>query len=316
MPRLGVIGAGAWGTALAIAAARAGTDVVLWGRSLTRLAGAELPARIRTTTATADLHGVDAALLAVPAQQVRAVLPVAPEVPLVLCAKGLEQATGLRLSEVVAGVRPGAAVAALSGPSFAAELAAGKPTAVTLAAADLALARHLAAMLAGPGFRLYPSDDLLGVELGGALKNVVAIAAGAVMGLGLGENARAAVVTRGLAEMARLAEALGARRGTLLGLSGVGDLLLTATSLTSRNTRLGYELARGRSLIELTAAGRPLAEGAWTAGAACRLGQAHSIELPIASAVRQVVDGELNVAAAVDALLRRPAPPWEFAPAT
>jgi glycerol-3-phosphate dehydrogenase (NAD(P)+) len=316
MPRLGVIGAGAWGTALAIAAARAGTEAVLWGRSLARLAGAQLPAGVRATAAAADLHDVDAALLAVPAQQVRAVLPVAPPVPLVLCAKGLEKATGLRLSQVAHAVRPGLAVAALSGPSFAAELAAGKPTAVTLAAAELGLARHLAEMLAGPGFRLYPSDDLVGVELGGALKNVVAIAAGAVMGLGLGENARAAVVTRGLAEIARLAEALGARRGTLLGLSGVGDLLLTATSLTSRNTRLGHELARGRSLAELTAVGQPLAEGAWTAGAACRLGHAHGIELPIAGAVRQVVDGELSVAAAVDALLRRPPPAWEFPPAT
>lgn len=309
------MGAGAWGTALAIAAARAGSEVVLWGRSLTRPAGGELPTTVRTTSATADLHDVDAALLAVPAQQVRAVLPLVPAVPLVICAKGLEQATGRRLSEVVGAVRPDLAVAALSGPSFADELAAGKPTAATLAAADLELARHLAEMLAGPAFRLYPSDDLVGVELGGALKNVVAIAAGAVMGLGLGENARAAVVTRGLAEIARLAEALGARRGTLLGLSGVGDLLLTATSLTSRNTRLGHELARGRSLTELTAAGQPLAEGAWTAAAACRLGHAHAIELPIASAVRQVLDGELSVAAAVDALLRRPPPTWEFPPA-
>ncbi len=316
MPRLGVIGAGAWGTALAIAAARAGAEVVLWGRSLHRLSGRALPVAVRATTVPSDLQRVDAVLLAVPAQQVRAVLPLAPAAPLVLCAKGLEQATGLRLSEVVAAVRPGDAVAALSGPSFAAELAEGKPTAVTLAAADLDLARRLAEMLAGPAFRLYPSDDLVGVELGGALKNVVAIAAGAVIGLGLGENARAAVVTRGLAEIARLAEALGARRATLLGLSGVGDLLLTATSLTSRNTRLGHELARGRPLAELTAAGQPLAEGAWTAGAACRLGRAHGIELPIAEAVRQVVDGELSVAAAVDALLRRPPPAQEFPPAT
>lgn len=316
MPRLGVIGAGAWGTALAVAAARAGTEVVLWGRSLSRLAGHDLPAAVRATTDPAALSAVEAVLLAVPAQQLRTVLALPPPVPVVIGAKGLERATGLRLSEVVAAARPGLAVAALSGPSFAAELAAGKPTAVTLAAADLALARRLAEMLAGPAFRLYPSDDLVGVELGGALKNVVAIAAGAVMGLGLGENARAAVVTRGLAEIARLAEALGARRDTLLGLAGVGDLLLTATSLTSRNTRFGYELARGRALTELTGAGQPLAEGAWTAGAACRLGRAHGVELPIAEAVRRVVDGELSVTAAVDALLRRPPPVREFLPAT
>ena len=316
MPRLGVIGAGAWGTALAIAAARAGNEVVLWGRSLSRLAGAALPAGLRATTAGAELAGAEMVLLAVPAQQIRTVLGLAPAVPLVICAKGLEQTTGLRLSEVVSAVRPGLPVAVLSGPSFAAELAAGKPTAVTLAAAELALARRLAEALASSSLRIYPSDDLVGVELGGALKNVVAIAAGAVMGLDLGENARAAVVTRGLAEIARLAEALGARRETLLGLAGVGDLLLTATSLTSRNTRLGFELARGRGLAELTARGQPLAEGAWTAGAACRLGRAQRIELPIAEAVRQVVDGEASVTAAVAALLRRPPPQQEFPPAT
>jgi glycerol-3-phosphate dehydrogenase (NAD(P)+) len=314
MPKLGVMGAGAWGTALAIAAARAGNAVVLWGRDLRRLEGTALPEAVRVTADAAALAGVDTALLAVPAQQVRAVLPLAPTTPLVICAKGLEQRSGLRLSQVVAAERPEAPVALLSGPSFAAELATGLPTAVTLAAADLALARRLAEQLTGPGFRLYPSDDVAGVEIGGALKNVIAIAGGAVMGLGLGENARAAVITRGLAEIARLAEALGARRETLLGLSGVGDLMLTATSLTSRNTRLGLELARGRSVAELTAADQPLAEGAWTAAAACRTAADHGIELPICEAVRRVVEGDWTVRAAVEALLSRPPPSREFRP--
>jgi glycerol-3-phosphate dehydrogenase (NAD(P)+) len=314
------MGAGAWGTALAVAASRAGHEVRLWGRdpaamaamrrdrhNRKRLPGVLLPGPVRPTSDLADLAACDPLLLATPAQTLRQVAAKAPDGPrLVICAKGLEQATGLRLSEVVAAVRPDAAIAALSGPSFAAELGRGLPTAVTLAAGELRAAQELAAMLAGPAFRLYPTDDIIGVEIGGALKNVIAIAAGAVMGSGLGENARAAVVTRGLAELARLGMALGARRETLMGLSGLGDLVLTATSLTSRNTRFGHELALGTRPDELMSAGHALSEGARTAAAAVELGRRHGVELPISAAVAQVLAGRATIAAAVEALLSRP----------
>jgi glycerol-3-phosphate dehydrogenase (NAD(P)+) len=326
MPRLGVIGAGAWGTALAIVAARAGNAVRLWGRDAAAIAamasarenarylpGIEIPETVATTTAMDELADADALLLAVPAQQVRRVVRDLPatDAPLVICAKGLEQATGLRLSQVVAEERPGARIACLSGPSFALEVGRNLPTAVTIAADEPGLAASLAERLASLTFRPYPSDDLLGVELAGALKNVVAIAAGVTMGKGLGENARASLITRGLAEMGRLAHALGARRETLMGLAGLGDLLLTATSLTSRNTSFGHALARGRSARDLLAAGEKLSEGAFTAEAACRLATRVGVELPIAAAVRAVVVGELDVDGAIEALLSRPLAPTE-----
>lgn len=327
MPRLGLIGAGAWGTALAVAAARAGHEAVLWGRdaaamaeiartrqSPERLPGVELPALVRPTGDAGELAGLDPILLTVPAQALRAVaheIVPAGRRRLVICAKGIERGTGMLLGEVLDAERPAAEVAVLSGPGYAVELARGLPTAVTLAARDLACARELCALLVGPAFRLYPSDDLIGVEIGGAMKNVIAIAAGAVMGLELGESARAAVITRGLAEMARLATALGARRETLLGLSGVGDLLLTATSLTSRNTSFGHALARGTSVTALTASGRPLAEGAWTAEAALQLAARQGVELPITEAVARVVAGEWTVGEAIAALLARPPPAEE-----
>ena len=322
MVHIGVVGAGAWGTALAVVGARAGHSVTLWGRdpgAVERMArermnaaylpGIALPATIRLTTAIDEVADAGMVLLAVPAQQLRPVVRLLPghAALLVITAKGLERATGLRLSEVVRAERPDAVIAALSGPSFALEVARGLPTAVTIASDDLAVARSVADGIAGQAFRPYPSDDLLGVELAGALKNVVAIAAGVTMGKGLGENARAALITRGLAELTRLALALGARRETLMGLAGLGDLLLTATSLTSRNTSFGYALAKGRRPDELMGGGK-LSEGAFTAEAACRLGDRVGVELPIAEAVRAVVAGEQAVDAAIDALLARPLP--------
>jgi glycerol-3-phosphate dehydrogenase (NAD(P)+) len=313
--RIGIAGAGAWGTALALVAAGAGQAVTLWGRdgaaiaamrrdreNRRRLPGVGLPAAVTPVTDLGALTDARALLLAVPAQELRGVCERLPPAgpPLVICAKGLERATGLRLSEVVAACRPEACVAVLSGPSFALEVARGLPTAVTLAAPGLELAAELAGLLASPCFRAYPSDDVLGVELAGALKNVVAIAAGVAMGKGLGENARAALVTRGLAEMGRLAAALGARRETLMGLSGLGDLLLTATSTASRNTSFGVALAQGRP------AGAALAEGAFTAEAACRLALRVGVELPVAAAVRAVIAGEVEVDAAINGLLARP----------
>jgi glycerol-3-phosphate dehydrogenase (NAD(P)+) len=326
MAVVGVIGAGAWGTALAVVAARGGSEVLLWGRDRHQIAclaarrenarylpGITIPEAVRPTAEPGDLLEAGTLLLAIPAQQVRAVCRELPAggAPLVVCAKGLERATGLRLSQVVAAERPGTSVAALSGPSFALEVGRSLPTAVTIAAEDKALATAVAGQLAGPCFRPYPSDDLLGVELAGALKNVVAIAAGVTMGKNLGENARASLIARGLAEMTRLGLALGARRETLMGLSGLGDLLLTATSLTSRNTRFGFDLARGSSVAELLAAGRKLSEGASTAEAACRLGRRAGVELPIAEAVRAVVAGDTGVDAAIEALLARPLAPTE-----
>lgn len=325
MPRLGVAGAGAWGTALALVAARAGNEVVLWGRDAAQTARmaasrrnerylpeADLPDAVEVTSDPGRLAGLDPLLLVVPAQQVRATLKVLPAAgTLVVCAKGLEQATGLRLSEVVAAERPGTELAVLSGPSFAAEVAQGLPTAVTVAALRQETAVALSARLASLAFRPYPSTDLLGVEIAGALKNVIAIAAGVAMGKSLGENARASLITRGLAELTRLALALGARRETLMGLSGLGDLILTATSLTSRNTSFGHALATGRTAASLMGAGAKLSEGAYTAEAACRLGARLGVELPITQAVRAVIAGEIAVEGAIEALLSRPLAPTE-----
>ncbi len=323
MPRIGVVGAGAWGTALAVVAARAGHSVHLWGRDRAQLAaigttrtnarylpGIRLPDTVLPVATMAELADADLVLLVVPAQQLRAVCRGLPPTgaPLVICAKGLERATGLRLSEVVAAERPQSAVAVLSGPSFALEVAQGLPTAVTIAAVSRSQALTYAEWLASPAFRPYPSDDVLGVELAGALKNVVAIAAGVTMGKELGENARASLITRGLAELTRLALALGARRETLMGLAGLGDLLLTATSRTSRNTSFGYSLAQGHSATELLSAGQKLSEGAFTAEAACHLGRRCGVDLPVAEAVRAVVAGETTVDAAIEALLARPLP--------
>ena len=323
---VGVVGTGAWGTALAIVAARAGCETVLWGRdpvqveALRRagqnaryLPGIDLPGDVRLTADALELVGCDPWLLVVPAQALRRTMQTLPTSgsTLVICAKELEQATGLRLSEVMAQERPGSTIGALSGPSFALEVARGLPTAVTIALPSLPAAQELAGRLASPAFRPYPTDDLVGVEMGGALKNVVAIAAGAVMGRGLGENARAALITRGLAELSRLGEAMGARRETLMGLSGLGDLILTASSLTSRNTSLGDALARGVPVADLIKEGGKLSEGAFTAGAACRLGAELGVELPIAAAVRGLVAGEIGVDEAVAQLLARPLPSSE-----
>lgn len=326
MPHIGIIGAGAWGTALAAHAARIGHRVHLVARdprlaaeiSRSRenpryLPGIRLPEGIAASNEPSALRAVELLLLAVPTQALRSVVAAlpAPTPPLLLCCKGLELGTGFRPSEVVRALRPSTEVGVLSGPSFAAEVARGLPTAVSVAFSDLSRAQAVASLLAGPTFRPYPTDDLLGVELGGAMKNVVAIAAGIVMGKGLGENARAAVITRGLAELARLAEALGARRTTLMGLSGLGDLVLTATSLTSRNTSLGYALGQGGSPRDLLSAGRALAEGAFTAEAACTLAARLGLELPITDAVRRVIAGTSSIDAAIEALLARPLPEQE-----
>jgi glycerol-3-phosphate dehydrogenase (NAD(P)+) len=324
--RIGVIGAGAWGTALAAIAARAGRSVSLWARepevveSIARtgqnapfLPGIGLPDMACTGDMEAATADAEALLVVFPAQHLRiGLLEVslhAPAgIPLVVCAKGFERDSGKLVTEVFRETAPDFEPAILSGPSFARDAAQGLPTAVTIAA-RLPIAQRLQASLGHTAFRPYASDDLLGVALGGAAKNVYAIACGIVDGLGLGESARAALLARGFAELRRLGEALGARPETLMGLSGLGDLVLTATSPQSRNYRFGVEVGKGRALDELGAPGQPLAEGVATAPALVIRARKEKIELPVAETVASVLDGSLAPAAAIVRLMSRPLKP-------
>jgi glycerol-3-phosphate dehydrogenase (NAD(P)+) len=318
--RIGVIGGGAWGTALAqIAAARG--PVMLWARSAqvvdainadhanpAYLPGAMLSPDIRATTDLARLAACDALLVVTPAQHMRGVLDALPASaqPLLLCCKGIEAGTRLLMSEVAADARPGAPIAVLSGPTFAHEVAAGLPTAITLACADPVLGAALAERLARPAFRPYRSDDVIGAEIGGAVKNVLAIACGAVAGFGLGQNAAAALIARGFAEMQRFGERRGARAETLAGLSGLGDLVLTCSSASSRNYSLGVGLGRGESAHDLLDHRRTVAEGAATAPVLVEAAQAIGVEMPIAQAVCDLLEGRAAVGAVVERLLARP----------
>lgn len=319
---IGIAGAGAWGTALANAAALAGNDVVLWMRSPEQAAdlagtrlnerflpGARLLDRILPTADLGLLAACQAVLLVTPAQTTRemagalsGLLP--PATPLVLCAKGIERATGAFLCDVVEEVRPGAPVAVLSGPSFAHDVARGLPTAVTLACRDAALAEDLATALSGPTLRVYHRTDVRGVEIGGAAKNVLAIACGAVEGRGLGESAKAALIARGFAELLRFARAYGGEAETLMGLSGLGDLVLTCSSAQSRNFSFGRQLGRGMNVQD--ASGGKLVEGAATAGALVALARDKGIDMPIAEAVARILSGAWTLDQAVDALMNRP----------
>jgi glycerol-3-phosphate dehydrogenase (NAD(P)+) len=311
MSRIGIIGAGAFGGALAVTFARAGAEVVLWGRegmeaaardrALPRLGGVALPEGVRPTSEAGALGGCDALLLAVPTQALAPALAALPgiEAPFaVACCKGVELASLRGPTAILAEALPGAIPAILSGPSFAADIARGLPTALSLGCAD-ARAADLQHLLATPGLRLYRTDDVAGVELGGALKNVVAIACGAAVGASLGESARAALMTRGMAETMRLATALGARRETLMGLSGLGDLALTCASPQSRNFAHGAALGRGEAPAQATV------EGVHTARAALDLARGHGVELPVAQATAALVAGRLTVAEAMEQLLSR-----------
>jgi glycerol-3-phosphate dehydrogenase (NAD(P)+) len=318
--RIGVIGGGAWGTALAQVAARAGRETLLWAmeedvvgaineanENSVFLPGVALAPEIRATGDLDDLGDCDAWLMVTPAQHMRPVLERAPrcDIPRVLCSKGIEEHSGELLHTVASEACPGAPIAVLSGPTFAHEVAAGLPTAVTLAAEDSETAEQLRASLAQPSFRIYLSDDVAGAEIGGAVKNVLAIACGVVDGAALGQNARAALVARGFAEMTRFGVAMGARRETLAGLSGLGDLVLTCSSTSSRNYSLGVGLGRGQSASELMADRRTVAEGAFTAPVLARLARERGIDMPIVAAVERLLNGA-TVDSVLEELLARP----------
>jgi glycerol-3-phosphate dehydrogenase (NAD(P)+) len=323
--RIAVLGAGSWGTALAIHLGRADHDVRLWARDeglvqeiVARrrnpryLTGVPLPDNVLATSeASRALDGAHAVVVAVPSHVVRPVVrAVRPRLDagtiVISAAKGLEAGTLSRMSQVIADETSGSlAVVVLSGPSFAEEVARGLPTAILAASSDATAAAHIQECFRGPSFRLYASDDVAGVEIGGALKNVIAIAAGVVEGLGLGHNSMAALITRGLAEISRLAGAEGGRRETLSGLSGLGDLVLTCTGDLSRNRHVGVELGRGRTLEDVLASMHMVAEGVRTTGAALALGARHGIELPIAAEMSAVLEGRRSPREAVEILMGR-----------
>ncbi len=321
---IGVIGAGAWGTALAQTALRAGRDVVLWVRepglaeTINRdhenpdyLPGVPLGPELRATGDLAEATAADSVLLVTPAQHLRetagALEPhLAETATIVVCAKGIEQRSGALMTEVVAETLPGRPRAVLSGPTFAAEVARGLPTAVTLAADDAAQGAALVVALGSNRFRPYLSDDPIGAEIGGAVKNVIAIACGIVAGRRLGDNARAALITRGLAEIVRLGLAKGGRSETLMGLSGLGDLTLTCSALQSRNFSLGAALGEGRALDEILAERRSVAEGVFSAAAITGLAESLGIEMPIVAAVDAVLNRGSDIDATIEGLLARP----------
>ncbi len=322
--KIGVIGAGAWGTALAMTAARGGHAVTLWARepelvqdmrkrreNTLYLPGHALPDNVSPTGDPARMAGQQIVLLVAPAQATRAVMEsfaafLERDTPLVICAKGIEQATGKFLTQVVREAAPGVRPFVLSGPSFAADVAAGLPAAVTLAGEDIESARAIAKALSHRAFRLYSSADPLGAQIGGAMKNVLAIACGIVEGKGLGDSARAAVVTRAFAELARFGRKLGAQARTLSGLSGLGDLMLTATSAQSRNYSLGLELGRGVALQDILKGRRAVTEGVHTAKIAVRMADEMGIDMPICRSVAAIVTGRSTPDAEISRLLERP----------
>ena len=324
MNRIGIIGAGAWGTALSLVTQRAGREVVIWGREteVVRsindqatnplfLPGVTLDRDIRATQDLGEAADAEAVLLVVPAQFVRATLAdlapsLEPGVPVVICTKGIEQDTGALMSEIVVEAVPKASIAVLSGPTFASEVARGLPTAVTLACRDASLGAALVDTLGEPRFRPYLSDDVTGAEIGGATKNVLAIACGIIAGRAMGDNARAALITRGLAEMTRLALAKEGKAETMMGLSGLGDVTLTCSSETSRNFSLGVSLGKGTALADILAKRLSVAEGVFTASSVVGLAARLGVEMPIAAAVDAVLNRGAAIDTEIEGLLARP----------
>jgi glycerol-3-phosphate dehydrogenase (NAD(P)+) len=320
--RIAVIGGGAWGTALALTCARAGRQVTLWehdAKNAAQLAakreslflpGVRLDDGIALAGKLNEAAAAEALLLVVPAQAVRSTATafapmLAPHTPVIVCAKGIERGSKKFMSEVIAECAPNAVPAILSGPSFAADVARGMPTAVTLAASESKLAAALAQAISAASFRLYHSTDLRGVEIGGAAKNVLAIAAGVVTGRGLGASAGAALTTRGFAELVRFGKAFGARPQTMMGLSGLGDLLLTCSSPQSRNFTFGVNLGRGKKPQAIHGT-TGLAEGAFTASVLAEMAHEKSVDMPISFAVDALISGKMNVDQAIGSLLARP----------
>jgi len=324
MTKIGVIGSGAWGTALAQSFARHGHDVVLWARdeslaqtiNQTRINKTYLPHHElhKNLYATADLGetcAADILVPVVPAQYMRAVLESMPRESidgktLVICAKGIEISSGKFMSQVASETCPGARIAILSGPNFAHEVAKGLPAAATLACHDLEGILPARDALASKSFRLYLTDDVIGTQIGGAVKNVIAIVSGIVAARNLGENARAAVVTRGLNEMARLSEAMGGRRETLMGLSGVGDLILTCSSMQSRNFSCGFALGEGKTIQDILTSRSGITEGIPTTEALAKLAAKNNIDMPIVAALQSCLSGEMDIDTAIHALMSRP----------
>lgn len=323
MSHIGVVGAGAWGSALAVVLARKGCRVSLWAHE-TEVVEAIVRERrnplflpgiamdgVDASTDLAILAKAEAILLVAPSQFLRGVCrrlaPIlAPGTPLVVCAKGIESGSLALMSEVVAEEMPGQPLAVLSGPTFAVEVARGLPTAVTLAAADAVLGARLVEAIGTQTFRPYLTDDIIGAEMGGAVKNVLAIACGVVEGRGMGDNARAALITRGMAELMRLAVARGGRGETCMGLSGLGDLMLTASSTQSRNYSLGVALGQGRRLTDILAERRSVTEGVASAASVAGLARRLGVEMPIVEAVEAALHQGLDLDRAINGLLGRP----------
>mgnify|MGYP000557244479 CR=1 FL=1 len=318
---VGVVGAGAWGTALAEVMAAASGQSLIWAReaevvnaindaheNTVYLAGNKLSPNVKATGQLNDLTRCKALLLVTPAQHLRTTLAALPDTnaPILLCCKGIETGSMDLMSEVAEDARPDNPIAVLSGPTFAHEVAAGKPTAITLACADETLGQELATLVSTPAFRPYWSDDVIGAEIGGAVKNVLAIGCGVVDGAGLGLNARAALIARGFAEMQRYGMARGARIETLAGLSGLGDLVLTCSSENSRNFSLGRGLGQGQSAKELLTDRKTVAEGAHTAPVLQASAKSLGVEMPIVDAVCSLLTSEMEVADVIRALLSRP----------
>lgn len=319
MTDISVIGGGAWGTALAATIARKGQNPTLWARdssviesireqnqNIKFLKGIPLPEGIRSTTNPADMAGADILLVVIPAQAIRSILEtfreiIKPTATLVLCAKGIENTTGKRVSEITREVMPNNPIAVLSGPSFADDVARGLPTAVTLAASSLEVATRLAEAISSPALRLYASNDIIGVELGGALKNIIALAIGIARAKKLGASAEAALTTRGFAELARIAQYYGAQPETLMGLSCLGDLMLTCSSPQSRNFAYGMAMGAGDDLSSMK-----LAEGVHTTGIAAQLCREANIDAPIIDAIDSVLSQRIDITEAMTQLLSRP----------
>lgn len=324
MQKIGVIGAGAWGTALAQCMAAEGREVLLWAREPETVAaineshentpflpGLRLHDNITATGSLGQAADADILLLVTPAQYIRATMEalkgdLSEGRPVVICAKGIEIKTGMLMSQVAMDVVPDAQIAVLTGPTFATEIARGLPSAVTLAVKDKDIGAQMVEQIGSRNLRTYLSDDVIGAQIGGAVKNVMAIACGAVTGKGLGESARAALITRGLAEMGRLASAMGAKRETLMGMCGIGDLMLTCNSMQSRNFSFGVEIGKGRKTSDILEGQRSVTEGVYTANAVKTIAQKNAVDMPISTAVCDCVHNDLSMEEAIDAMLDRP----------